>query len=179
MLALCQTWLASLPRLRDWRHFAAVRQEAVDEGLVALVRGLETALFGSDRLEAAFERSLREAWWEQHLVATPALLAFRGATHAQAMARFAALDREALRLARLEVAARVAARRPDPQAPDPEMAVLKRQLKLGRNRLPVRQLLAQLPGTLRQVTPCLLMSPLSVAQYLDPSLPPFDTVIFD
>ncbi len=32
---------------------------------------------------------------------------------------------------------------------------------------------------LPRLKPCWLMSPLSVAQYLDPKLPPFDLVVFD
>src|SRR5690606_27275177 len=43
----------------------------------------------------------------------------------------------------------------------------------------VRELLNQIPDTLRRIKPCVLMSPLSVAQYLDPAQPPFDIVSLD
>lgn len=43
----------------------------------------------------------------------------------------------------------------------------------------LRRLFDQIPTLLRKLCPCMLMSPISVAQYIDPSLPKFDLVIFD
>jgi len=45
--------------------------------------------------------------------------------------------------------------------------------------MPVRQLIRTLPSLMTRLKPCLLMSPLSVAQYLDASHSQFDVVIFD
>src|SRR5690606_10325225 len=45
--------------------------------------------------------------------------------------------------------------------------------------LPVRRLFERMPNLLARLKPCVLMSPLSVAQYLDPATPPFDLVVFD
>lgn len=43
----------------------------------------------------------------------------------------------------------------------------------------LRQLFSKIPNLLTRLKPCLLMSPISVAQYLDPAHSPFDLVIFD
>ncbi len=43
----------------------------------------------------------------------------------------------------------------------------------------LRKLFDQIPVLLRKLCPCMLMSPISVAQYIDPSFPKFDLVIFD
>ncbi|MCS7461207.1 hypothetical protein N0M98_13725 [Paenibacillus doosanensis] len=48
----------------------------------------------------------------------------------------------------------------------------------GRN-ISIRKLFEQIPNLLRRLTPCMLMSPISVAQYLDPNGVKFDLVIFD
>ena len=45
--------------------------------------------------------------------------------------------------------------------------------------MPIRSLLASLPETLGKLAPCVLMSPLSVAQYLPAGQAAFDIVIFD
>lgn len=45
--------------------------------------------------------------------------------------------------------------------------------------MPIRTLFQNIPNLLPRLKPCLLMSPLSVAQYLDPAHPPFDLVVFD
>ena len=43
----------------------------------------------------------------------------------------------------------------------------------------LRSLFDKIPNLLRKLCPCMLMSPISVAQYIDPSFPKFDLVIFD
>jgi very-short-patch-repair endonuclease len=45
--------------------------------------------------------------------------------------------------------------------------------------IPVRQLIGRIPTLLPRLKPCVLMSPLSVAQYLEASHEAFDLVIFD
>jgi hypothetical protein len=45
--------------------------------------------------------------------------------------------------------------------------------------MPLRQLISSLPSALTKLAPCLLMSPLSVAQHLSAATALFDVVIFD
>jgi superfamily I DNA and/or RNA helicase len=45
--------------------------------------------------------------------------------------------------------------------------------------LPLRQLLQEIPSVVLRLTPCLLMSPLSIAQYLSADTANFDLVVFD
>ena len=59
------------------------------------------------------------------------------------------------------------------------MGVLIRELQKKQRHLPVRKLLEQIPRLLRLLKPCLLMSPLSVAQYLRASGESYDIVVFD
>ncbi|MDR2612087.1 MAG: DNA helicase, partial [Deltaproteobacteria bacterium] len=63
--------------------------------------------------------------------------------------------------------------------PRQEMNLLLREHSKKRRHLPIRRLLSGLPELVRRLTPCLLMSPQSVAQYLPADSPPFDLVIFD
>ena len=60
-----------------------------------------------------------------------------------------------------------------------EYSELRRLLRQKRPRRSLRQIFSVIPNALRELTPCLLMSPLSVAQYLPADHPPFDLVIFD
>ena len=52
-------------------------------------------------------------------------------------------------------------------------------LRLWINMISIRKLFNETPNLLRRLCPCMLMSPISVAQYIDPSFPKFDLVIFD
>ncbi len=57
--------------------------------------------------------------------------------------------------------------------------VLQRELQKKSRHKPIRQLLDESGDAVRQLAPCVLMSPLSVAQYLPPAREPFDLVVFD
>jgi very-short-patch-repair endonuclease len=63
--------------------------------------------------------------------------------------------------------------------PKAELGLLRREIGKKMRHIPVRQLLSRIPKLLPRLKPCVLMSPLSVAQYLEPSHPAFDVVIFD
>ncbi|NYV27734.1 DUF3320 domain-containing protein [Streptobacillus felis] len=60
-----------------------------------------------------------------------------------------------------------------------EMGILKRAIKSNGRMISIRQLFNQIPNLLRRLCPCMLMSPMSIAQYIDPKFPKFDLVIFD
>ena len=57
--------------------------------------------------------------------------------------------------------------------------ILSRELQKKTQHMPLRQLISKMSGALTQLTPCVMMSPMSIAQYLPPDGKPFDVVIFD
>ncbi len=60
-----------------------------------------------------------------------------------------------------------------------EMAELNHEINKQRAHKAIRKLLSLIPNVSSKLKPCMLMSPLSVAQYLTPDAEPFDLVIFD
>lgn len=60
-----------------------------------------------------------------------------------------------------------------------EAIELKRQGKLQRIRKSLRQIILSIPNLFLSLKPCLMMSPSTVAQLLDPEVFHFDVVIFD
>ena len=60
-----------------------------------------------------------------------------------------------------------------------ELAVLKKAISNGARGISLRNLFSKIPVTLSKLCPCLLMSPLSVSQYLGAVTDLFDIVIFD
>ena len=85
-------------------------------------------------------------------------------------------------LTRRELVARLSARIPAPSAgiaASSETGILQKAIRSGGRALSIRRLFDSIPNLLRLLCPCMLMSPISVAQYIDPQYPPFDLVIFD
>src|SRR5205807_3788400 len=93
---------------------------------------------------------------------------------------FRALDRDLIRRNAERVALAADALRPQaPQAiPGSEVAALMREAHKKARHLPIRRLFEEIANLLLQLKPCLLMSPLSVSQFLQPEKV-FDLVIFD
>jgi superfamily I DNA and/or RNA helicase len=65
------------------------------------------------------------------------------------------------------------------EVPKAEIGLLRKELGKRMRHIPVRKLLAGIPKLLPRLKPCVLMSPLSVAQYLEATHETFDLVIFD
>lgn len=60
-----------------------------------------------------------------------------------------------------------------------ELGILQKAIKSNGRNMSIRKLFDSIPDILRKMCPCMLMSPISVAQYIDPSFAKFDLVIFD
>ncbi len=177
-LRTMKQWRERVDALRDWCDLCDAASDAQAQGLSPLVSALRQGALTSASLLPTFERALRELWWEQSTSQDPALRRFRGLTHDTLIQSFQALDQEAQQIARREIQARLAARLPDYQAPG-EMDVLRREFKKKSRHKSIRKLFSEAPQALMRAKPCVLMSPLSVARFLDPKLTRFDLVIFD
>ena len=60
-----------------------------------------------------------------------------------------------------------------------EIGILQRAIKNRGRGLSIRKLFDQIPALLPRIAPCMLMSPISVAQYFDVNTKHFDILIFD
>jgi len=168
--------------LRDWCHFAKVQEEAQEAYLAPLVEAFLEGELSAGQISAAFERGFAEWWINQVLSADPVLQKFHSLEHGRLIKKFVVQDLAMLKLCRKTVRARLATRMPDPHGSSSsksELGILLREMQKKRMHLPVRKLFAQIPALLRVLKPCLLMSPLSVAQYLGTDYTPFDLVVFD
>ncbi len=177
--AAVQQMAAARGRLRTWCSAVGAIQAATALGLWPLVDAVLAGTLPREGLRRALDRSLREGWWRAHLDADPELAAFSGVRHADVVARFRTLDARSLELARSVLVDRLVQRLPDLHGPGEELALLRRQLQLQKRHLPPRKLFATLPNVLKRIKPVVLMSPQSVARFLDPSLEGYDVVVFD
>ncbi len=101
--------------------------------------------------------------------------------HEDAIQRFRAADARVTELSKQVVRSRLGGGIPGPTAfgADPEWGTLSHELTKKTQHMPLRKLFGRMPTALTRLTPCVMMSPLSIAQYLPPDKEPFDVVIFD
>ena len=121
------------------------------------------------RLHALLNRAVAER---------PELARFDAAAHDRSRARFAELDRAVLAANRLRIAHGHRQRLPAATEGGPA-ALLRRESEKKMRHLPLRTLLRDAGAAVQRVKPVFLMSPLSVAAYLEPGGLQFDLVVFD
>ena len=107
------------------------------------------------------------------------LLQFMPAIHEGRIADFAQKDADLLQATTTQIRNSLIQRAGSITRHGTEVALLQRELSKQRAHMPLRQLLSSIPHITPLLKPCMLMSPLSVAQYLTTEAEPFDVVIFD
>lgn len=179
---LFEQYLASLPRLRGWCQYVAVAEEARRRSLESIVQAHAAGSLPADRIEAAVERGLLDLWVTATRDGDRELRDFNGAERHRLVDRFRSVDREHINLGRVRVAATLEERLPavsDRTSDKSEIGVLRREVQKKTRHMAIRKLFQSLPNVLPRLKPCLLMSPLSVAQYLPADAKRFDLVVFD
>ena len=174
------TVIAQRARLGDWAKWVKKSEEGRARGLDPLVEALEAGGIEGNADEA-FERAYAAWWLPLAMDASNELRSFAHWDHENTIAAFCRLDDAVAELAPVEVMRRIAHGLPakDGVPRRSELGTLRHQLGLQRPSMPIRQLLTGLPETFGKLAPCVLMSPLSVAQYLPADQATFDVVIFD
>ena len=175
-------WATSRRRLQIWCRWRQLRAQALAAGLERIIQAFENGAIPVKDLEIFTEFSYRNWWLKATIDREPVLRAFSSADHDRKIREFRQTDEHFQKLTEKYVAAVLAQKVPKVQAdkkPDAEMGLVLRELAKQRAHLPVRKLVHGIPNLLPKLKPCLLMSPLSVAQYLDVVQAGFDVVIFD
>ena len=168
-------------RLHAWCAWLRVRGEALALGLLPLVEAIEQGRVPAGQAQRTLEVNYARWWLVQKIDATPALRNFVSVEHERKIASFRALDDRVREITAQYIRTRIRqglVAREDAQKSS-EFGIIRRELEKKTRHKPLRQLLGETPNAIAALTPCLLMSPLSIAQYLPAGQQPFDLVIFD
>lgn len=176
-------WLGNVPMAQSWCFWRKTRAAALRQGLETVVAALEGGTVGLPDTVQFFEYSYQTWWLKRAIDAEPVLREFSSADHQRKIREFQSADQRFQELTKHHVVALLSQRIPTATAgapsADSEMGKLRRELAKQRRHIPVRQLVQGMPTLLPKLKPCLMMSPLSVAQYLDANAATFDLVVFD
>ncbi|MBR2187624.1 MAG: DUF4011 domain-containing protein, partial [Lachnospiraceae bacterium] len=167
--------------LREWAGYNKAAEEAEKLGLKGLITAYEDGL-DHDKVKSSYNRALYKSMASSVIEESEVLRSFSGPRFEDQVEQFKKLDLEIRELSKEIIFSRLAANVPDPAmeaAKNSELGVLKRAIKSNGRGLSIRRLMDKIPTLLPRLCPCMLMSPISAAQYLDPGREPFDLVIFD
>lgn len=180
-IAACESVSANLDGLRQWMGWNVERSRARALGLTELVDYLDNHAVEDDMLDS-FECGVFRTMTMASLDSVPGMNAFTGSRFSQIVRQYSRADSQLRELARQEIYYEVASRTPDLSGPDgatPQAVRLQRALRSRGRNVTVRSVFSECGDVVFSLCPCLLMSPLSVAQYLEPGSGQFDLIVFD
>ena len=174
-------WAENLDALRDWSGYRSCANALAALGTEEIPRLLEQGRLTAENILPAFYRNIAQSVAAQTVESEQDLSSFNGAIFSRVIENYKECAEQFALLTQQELAARLSAKVPAPgaSAASSETGILQKAIKSGGRMMSIRKLFDSIPNLLRRLCPCMLMSPISVAQYIDPKYPPFDLVIFD
>lgn len=165
--------------LTDWLEWRQLPERFAHLGLAKFWHAVLQVDLPKPPLVDLFQQAFWNRWLEWVFQQDAALAGFRRDEHERVLAEFRALDHQQLQTAAGRVLQRVAENMGT--ADEAEVALLMKEAHKKTKHLPLRRLFEAIPRLLLQLKPCLLMSPLSVSQFLpaDPAKLRFDLIVFD
>ena len=118
-----------------------------------------------------------ETVWSKAIAAAPELGQFYGRAHDAVVEEFRGLEAKRRRTAVQIVLGRHAEAMP--RGNYGEMNIIRSEIKRRRGHMSIRKLFKTAGRTLQRIKPVLLMSPISVAQFLPPTSVEFDLLVID
>ncbi len=181
LVARCQAIVQAESRLHAWCAWRNVWERAVVIGLAPLVAAIEGGAVGPGSISRTFETNYCRWWLNAVVEHEDVIRTFVSAEHERRIGDFRALDKSFTDTTRAWVRASLCADLPQQDAVtrNSEWGILRHEMSKKKRHLPLRELMTSIPTALTKLTPCLLMSPLSVAQYLAADATTFDLVVFD
>lgn len=169
----------ALVQLGRWCHVYSQLAVLDDAGLEAVADGVADSSIHPDEIESVMRRSIARAALAERLSST-ALAGFDGIARDRAIARFARTADEMRRDMVAELPAKIVSERSfSPERLVGKVGQLSRELSRKRGGLKIRELFANYGPIIGEITPCLMMSPHSVARFLPAGAMEIDLVVYD
>jgi very-short-patch-repair endonuclease len=174
-----ERWRASVEDISRWSAWFVRTKEARGLGLGPLVDAIESGAIAPRDTRDAFERAFYTELARDAMRKRPELARFDGAEHDRIVEDFRRADRDRLTLAKYRVLARHYDTLPARHANMGMTGVLLGEFERKRGHRPIRKLLRDAGSVVQSIKPVFMMSPLSVAQFLQPGAIDFDLLVID
>ncbi|MDE2686329.1 MAG: DUF4011 domain-containing protein [Chloroflexota bacterium] len=193
-----EDWAVNFDRIQDLAVFNTRAEIAAKEGLQAILPLATEDPRAVDALTGWFDRSWYECIVETALTERLTLSSFDGRVHSEWIERFKNLDEQSLEYNRIRVSSahrkkasrlhqlpsrlvRIDAYRGAEKirARQQQLRILNHEIQKRTRHKSIRRLLKEAGSIIQDLKPVFMMSPLSIANYLERDNVTFDLVVFD
>lgn len=171
-----------LPHLKNWMNYVQVRKQGEPLQLHWLLNAYESKLCSAENLTDYFHYTVHASVSQRVISQHEALSLFNAGLFESKIEQYKKIAKNFQYLTIQELRVKLAAQLPNTTAEamqSSEIGILQRAIKNRGRGLSIRKLFDQIPTLLPRIAPCMLMSPISVAQYFDVNTKHFDILIFD
>jgi hypothetical protein len=166
-----------LARYSEWTALRGAVRRLEQAELGTLVAAIDAGKIAPDEASDEFLYATAEARWREIRNTIPALAALRETDRHGLVARFQTAERD--RIASVQKLIQAKHLEQLPRGAAGEMAVIRGEIAKKRSHKPIRKLFEAAGSMVRRIKPVLLMSPISIAQFLPPQRINFDLLVID
>ena len=176
-------WRGQLSSLHLWSQYLNTKNSLKSSNAKMFVDSIEKRNIKKEDVGALVDGNFADSLLNILFVENQELATFVGELHENRIREFKDLDKQILVLNRKRIYQKLNSNIPKifGGTENPQAKILAGEFTRKSGHMPVRKLLEKTGGMIKQIKPCFMMSPLSIAQYLDPTNEElqFDVVIFD
>ncbi len=177
-----QHLLDNIDQLKDWFQWLQARNQLNKLNLDFLPRAYKEQNIPTEKVADLFDKSFYRACIEYIIRKEPTLELFKGRLFNNVIRKYKEMAARFEELTKMELYAQLASGIPSftqEAAQNSEVGILQKNIRNNARGTSLRKLFDQIPVLLPRLCPCMLMSPISVAQYIDPNAEKFDLIVFD
>ncbi len=168
--------------LKDWMNYVHIRSQGTKLNLHWLINAYEDRRCRSEDITDYFHYITYASIAHDVIGRNDSLSLFNVSLFESKIAHYKRIAKDFKNLTREELRLKLAEKIPNTSLEairSSEIGILQRAIKSKGRGISIRRLFDQIPALLPRIAPCMLMSPISVAQYFDVNTKHFDLVIFD
>ena len=172
----------NIDMLPSWCQYKKISAELAEEGLSFITDSLESGAVSSDNLLGSFRKNVYRNFIETNIVTDTVLSKFSASVLEEKIEQFHRLDEQYAKLGKEHIRAQLVAGLPTTSTEGPlslEVLAFQRIFKGNMRGMTLKGFFAEIPELIKKLAPCMLMSPITVAQYLPAEPDLFDLVVFD
>ena len=176
------TWKENLDKLKDWYQWLQSYNKLNELGLGFIAEEYKEKNIPTDLLTSSFRKSFYQAVIHYIIAKEPTLELFNGKIFNDIIAKYKQVSANFEDITKKELFARLASNIPSfthEAIQSSEVGILQKNIRNNARGISIRKLFDQIPTLLSRMCPCMLMSPISVAQYIDTDADKFDLIVFD
>ncbi|MBQ8291350.1 MAG: DUF4011 domain-containing protein [Clostridia bacterium] len=174
--------IENIDMVAPWCNYRKTAKALDEAGLTFVTDALENGSITSENIIDSFEKNIYKNFLQTNIPLDPVLARFSAGVLEEKSESLRLLGDEFARLTKEAIRAKLISRLPTASTEGSlslEVANFSRLVKSNLRGTGLRKLFEEIPELIKRIAPCMLMSPMTVSQYLQAENGLFDTVIFD